>query len=79
MTKVKKAVSRESGGTVYERGKHRNVIVILEPPDVIGFRLKGMRHVFRLTTEGCYMAAVKAEIALKKKEKLKEKKKKRRK
>ncbi len=77
MTKVKKPVSRESGGTVYERGKNRPVIVILEPPDVIGFRLKGMSKVYRLTTEGCYMAALKADIALKKKEKLKEKKKRR--
>jgi len=71
-TKCKKPVYREVG-CVDECGKHRPVIVSLEPPNVIGFRLKGLRRTFFLTVEGCYMQAVKAAVAAEKKEKAKAK------
>ncbi len=64
MTKLKQIVQRETFGTVFSQGKDREVIVSLEPPNVIGFRLKGTRQTYYLTSDGCYMAAVKAAIAL---------------
>lgn len=72
-TKCTKPVFRETHGGILERGKVRPVIVSIEPPDVIGFRLKGMRTTYYLTAGGCFMQAVKAKIAGEKKEKAKAK------
>lgn len=74
MTKVKKAVRRETVGGVFSAGKTRPVIVSVEPPNVLGFRLKGMRRTFYLTAEGCFMQAVQAHVRAEKKEKAKKKK-----
>jgi len=75
MTKVKKAVYRETAGGIFSQGKKRPVIVSLEPPNVIGFRLKGTRRTYTLTAEGCFMQALKAHLAAEKKEKTKKKRK----
>jgi len=75
MTNLRKPVKRVSAGMVRESGKPREVIVILRPPNVIGFRAKGCRKEYQLTTDGCYVLAVKAHIAAEKRRKAKEKKK----
>lgn len=72
-TQCKKPVHRETSGGILERGKVRPVIVSIEPPNIIGFRLKGMRTTYYLTAEGCFMQAVKAKIAHDKREKQKAK------
>lgn len=73
-TKVRKPLYRETIGGVFSAGKTRPVIVSLEPPNVIGFRLKGMRRTYYLTAEGLFFQALKAQLAAEKKEKTKEKK-----
>ena len=72
-TKCHKSVYRETVGGVFSRGKIRPVIVSIEPPNVIGFRLKGMRKTFFLTAEGCFLKAVQAQITADKREKAKAK------
>lgn len=72
-TRCKRPVHRETVGGILERGKIRPVIVSIEPPNVVGFRLKGMRTTYYLTAEGCFMQAVKAKIAADKREKAKAK------
>jgi hypothetical protein len=62
MTKLTNSVERETAGTIFERSKLREVIVTLAPPNRIGFRLKGTRRVYWLTSEGCYAMAVKADV-----------------
>jgi hypothetical protein len=69
MTNLKKPVKRVSAGFVRESGRAREVIVILRPPNVIGFRAKGGRKEYQLTTDGCYMLAVKAHLAYERKQK----------
>ncbi len=64
MTKLTRVVERETLGTIYSQGKEREVIVSLSPPNVIGFRLKGTHQVYYLTSDGCFMAALKADIAV---------------
>lgn len=63
MTDLTKTVARVTRKTVHEASRDRQIVVILEPPGQIGFRLKGTRKVFWLSVEGCYQAAVKAEVA----------------
>jgi hypothetical protein len=60
MTGLTKPVRRESQAHHYERGHNRPVIVILEPPDQIAFRLKGTKRVFRLPIGRCFMLAAQA-------------------
>ena len=74
MTNLTKPVKRVSSGFVFESGKPREVVVIIRPPNVIGFRAKGCRKEYQLTTDGCYTLAVKAYVADEKKRKAKEKK-----
>lgn len=71
---LKKKVKRETNGFIREAGKNREIIVILEPPNLIGFRAKGCRRVYHLTVEVCYSLAVKCEVAAKRMEKKKAKK-----
>ncbi len=73
MTRVKKKWSRETDCSVFERGRKRQVIVTLEPGGVIGFRLKGTRKTYCLTTARCHMMALSASIMQEKKEKSKRK------
>ena len=74
MTDLKKAVTRVSYGLVREAGKHRNVQIRLSPPNVLSFKAKGCRTWYSLTAEHCYLLAVKADVADKKRQKKKEKK-----
>ena len=69
MTDLRKPVKRVSRCTVREAGREREVVVILRPTNVIGFRAKGCRKEYQLTIDGCYTLAVKAHVAAKKREK----------
>ena len=71
MTNLSKPVKRVSAGIVREAGKDREVIVILRPPNVLGFRAKGCRREYQLTTESCYVLAVRAHVLEQKKKKQK--------
>ncbi len=73
MTKVKKPIYRETVGGILSSGKIRPVIVSIEPPNVIGFRLKGMHRTVYLTAESCFLKAVQAQIIADKREKAKAK------
>lgn len=66
---LKKPVKRITNGKVREAGKQRNIIVILRPPNVIGFRAKGCRGEYRLTAEVCYTMAVGAHVQDKRRQK----------
>ena len=67
MKTLKKKVERESNGRVFERGKWRSVVITLEPPCLLKFRAKGCRRSYSLTSSDCYVMAVKADVADKKK------------
>lgn len=77
MTIVKKPVIRQTHGGVFEKSQLRPVIVSIEPPNLIGFRLKGNKRKYYLTAEGAYLQAVKAFVAHEKAEKVKARKEKR--
>jgi len=62
MTPICRPVRRESYGTVFDRGKRRPVIVSIESPNLLGFRLKGTRRIYHLTTEACFSMALKAAL-----------------
>lgn len=62
MTKIKSTVSRETFSTIYERGKAREVIVSIESPGVIRFRLKGCRKSYVLPADALFWIAMKAEV-----------------
>jgi len=62
MTDLKKPVSRVSRATVHEQGRHRQIIITLEPPSVLWFRAKGCRRSYALTADVCYQLAVKAAV-----------------
>jgi hypothetical protein len=62
MTDLRKPVRRVSRGLIREAGKVREVVVILRPPNVLGFRAKGCRKEYQLTAEACYTMAVKASV-----------------
>ncbi len=74
---LKKPIYRESNGDIREAGQLRPIIIILQPPNLIGFRAKGCRKVYYLPVDACYSMAVKAEFAAMRREKLKNKKMKR--
>jgi len=63
MTTIKKPVARTTYGTVREAGKARQVVVIVRPPNVLGFRAKGCRREYQITTEVAYRMAVMATVA----------------
>jgi len=76
-TTVRRILRRETVGGIFSGGKVRPVIVSIEPPNVLGFRLKGTRKTYYLTAEGCYLQAVQAEVASEKRAKAKGKPRKR--
>lgn len=59
MIPLRKTVVRETTRT---RDAGRNIIVSLEPGDIIGFRLKGCCQTFRMPVQACYSVAVKLEL-----------------
>lgn len=73
MTIIRKTVRRETRMQVCERGT-RNVIVSIEPPGIVGFRLKGTRRTYSLTADALYWLALKAHLAAERREKAKAKK-----
>ena len=62
MTSLTTPISRETAATHFERGKRRQVIVSLEPPSLLGFRLKGTKRTYYLDAGSCYDLACKAEL-----------------
>ena len=62
MTDLNKTLKRVSAGLTRESGKVRRVVVILRPPNVIGFRAHGCRTEYQLTIEACYTMAVRASV-----------------
>jgi len=75
MTVLKKPISRVSQSQVFEKGKLRDIVVILEPPGLLYFRAKGMRKKYALPVAACYTLAVRAHVKDEKKRKQKERKK----
>jgi len=70
-----KSVKRETCSPgIYSQGKNRTVIVSVEFPNIVGFRLKGTRTTYELDAESLFWVAMKATIAREKKEKAKAKK-----
>ena len=63
MTDLNKRIKRVSKGLVQEAGKRRPIIIILRPPNVLGFRAKGCRREYQLTAEACWTMAIKADVA----------------
>jgi len=66
MTPTHKAVSRVSSA----RDAGRNIVIIVGPGELIGFRLKGTRRITETTVLACYCMASKAEARAKAAEKL---------
>lgn len=59
MTKVNRALRRETAAMVRSGGRERPVIVVLRPPGVmIEFKLKGERRSYELPTQGLFELAV---------------------
>lgn len=77
MTSLKRRIKRETSAKIFERSTYRSVIVTLDPPCRIGFRLKGTRRTFWLDADTCYAVAAAAELDRQQKEKKKAKRKKR--
>lgn len=65
MTPTTKPVVRVSP----DRDAARNIIVIVGPGSLIGFRLKGTRKVYETTIAACYQRAVAMDVARRKAEK----------
>ena len=61
MTELTKPVKRISNGLIRECGQERQIIITLEPPDVLAFRAKGCKRSYRLTANVCYVMAVRAQ------------------
>ena len=59
MKKLKQAFEIETEDTIFSGGEHRKVIIIFAPPSLLGFRLKGSKQTFWLTSGGCFDVAVK--------------------
>lgn len=77
MTNLSKPVRRVSSATIREQGKARKIVVILRPPNVIGFRAAGCRREYQLSLEGCYTMAVRADVLARKRAKVMTRKQKR--
>ena len=63
MTALREPIQRQTAATVFERSLERPIIVSLEPPAILGFRLKGTRRVYRLPVQTCFWLAVRASKA----------------
>lgn len=61
MTMLRRKLTRETSATIFESGRHRGVMVSLEPPCLIGLRLKGTRRTFYLPVDRAYLTAGKAQ------------------
>ncbi len=64
MTKVNRAVRRETAASIRSSGKVRPIIVSIEPPAYsIQFRLKGERRSYELPIEYLFARAVQVHVA----------------
>lgn len=63
MTDLIKPIKRVTRSERFSRGKHRRLIVSLEPGDVIGVRLQGTRQTYRLSIEAVYERAILAHVS----------------
>jgi hypothetical protein len=70
-TVIKQRVIRETHGTVFSQGEDRAVIVSIEPPNVLGFRLKGTRQTYYLTADGLFLQALRVYVDAEKRERAK--------
>ena len=66
MTGLHKPVRRVSGVKQYERGKSRPIVVSLEPPGLVGFRLFGTRRTYRLPVGMLFILAARAQADIQK-------------
>ena len=73
MTKLKKIIRRSDCGSMRDGDCLRQLVISLRPPNIIALRLKGRRKEYTLTTQAVYTMAVKAQVALDRKEKAKRK------
>jgi hypothetical protein len=60
MTELNKKIERVTKDTVFYRGRHRRVIVVLLPPCLVGFRLEGCPTVYSIPAQAGYWQALKA-------------------
>jgi hypothetical protein len=67
MTALTKNVRRISSVIVREQGRPRNVVVILRPNGLIGFRAAGCRREYSLPIDAAYTLAVRATVLADKK------------
>ena len=74
MTRLQKVVRRVTNVEQYELGKSRPIVVSVEPPGLLGFRLLGTRRTYRLPVGACFMLAVRAEADDKRRAKAAERK-----
>lgn len=70
-TMIRQRVFRETHGTVFSQGKARAVVVSIEPPNLVGFRLKGTRRTYYLTTDGLFLQALRVHVEAEKRERVK--------
>lgn len=75
MTELHKPVTRATGAIVRDRGRYRQLIATLQPPNVLRLRAKGCRQTYSITLQACYVLAVRAEVEDQRKQKRKRRKK----
>ena len=63
MVYLTRPIKRISSAVIHEAGKIREVVVIIRPHGVIGFRAKGCRKEYQITADILYTMAVKASVA----------------
>ena len=74
MTPLRKTIRRKTFARIFSKGLHREIIVELSPPDLVGFRLKGERRTYHLPAEWCFRRAVAAWVESEKRRKREERK-----
>lgn len=52
------------------RDAGRQIVIIVGPGELLGFRLKGTRRIYTTTVGACYSVAVKAEVRARQAEKI---------
>jgi hypothetical protein len=62
MTPTTKRTVRESSETSHYKRQYRNIIVIVGPGNLMGFKLKGCKTVFETTVGACMSLAIKQQV-----------------
>jgi len=60
---LKRPVVRKTTDRIHERGRDREVVISLEPPNLICVRLAGLTQTLRITASALWWCATKAEVA----------------